>query len=53
MLEKDQEKRATLDEIMESPWVTDNGRSDLDLDLKKVKIFKDGREGFGNVQRFV
>ena len=43
VLEKDSEKRATLDQILEHPWVTKNGQECIDI--------KCGGHEFGEIDR--
>ena len=54
MLIKDPEKRATLEDVLEDPWVTDNGNDKIELDQAEID-FQDntGKKGFGNLKRLL
>ena len=47
ILEKDQDKRASLDQILMDPWVTNDGKEILRLDL----VDNNFNKGFGNLKR--
>ena len=54
MLEKDLEKRATIEDILNSDWVTNSGAEMIDpLDVMVDKAEQSGKitEGFGNIDR--
>jgi [calcium/calmodulin-dependent protein kinase] kinase len=51
MLQKDPSRRADLNGILKDPWVTDNGKKMIQID--KVDQYKDGENGFGNLQRLM
>ena len=49
MLEFDPTKRATINELLLSDWVTNQGKEMVDADL----VDKNQRQGLGNVDRLV
>ena len=49
MLNKNPEKRNSLEEILVHDWVTNNGKTKVNIDM--IEEFKDGKEGFGNIER--
>ena len=51
ILEKNPEKRATLQDIMQSAWVTNNGQEFIDLELVHVDSME--QQGFGNLERLL
>lgn len=44
-------KRFTIDDIIKHDWITDGGK--IQVEVEKVEEFKDGRDGFGNLQRAI
>ena len=58
MLERDQDKRYTLDHILKSKWVTNNDKEKFDPEeFKKIydreDIDKTGKGRFGNIDRYI
>lgn len=51
MLNPNREDRFTLERIIESPWVSNNGA--MPLDLSRTESFRYGKEGFGNISRHI
>jgi serine/threonine protein kinase len=49
MLEKNQEQRWTLEQILDNEWVNNFGKNPIDV--TSMQVFKDGKKGFGNFQR--
>ena len=49
MLNKNPEKRISLEDILVHDWVTNNGKQKINIEL--IEEYKDGKEGFGNIKR--
>lgn len=54
ILVKDPEKRATLEDILNDDWVTDNGQEIIELDQAEIELQDNtGKKGFGNLRRLL
>lgn len=54
ILVKDPEKRATLEDILNDEWVTDNGNEKIELDQAEIELQDNtGKKGFGNLKRLL
>ena len=51
MLNHDQDKRLSIPQIVQSPWLTDNGKNPVILG--RYTIHRSGKGGFGNVKRHI
>jgi serine/threonine protein kinase len=51
MLNKDTQKRASLSQILEDPWITMN--SSEPVKVTEVELYCEGEFGFGNINRLL
>ena len=41
----------TIEQILAHPWTTKNG--EFEVDVENEKVFKYGKDGFGNLSRYL
>ena len=53
MLTKDIEERATLEDIVHSPWVTNDGKQQIELQQFEEENCNEKGKSFGNISRLL